>query len=614
LAVDYEKLSQAGAMMGSGGMVVMDERTCMVDLAHFFLTFIKDESCGKCSPCREGVPRMLEILSKIRSGQAEQSDLELLEEIAAVVKETSLCGLGKTASNPVLSTLRYFRPEYESHIRQKRCAAGVCTDLVTSPCQNACPIGTETGSFVAFIAHGKFKEALDVNRLSNPLTSVCGRVCHHPCETACRAGDTDAPIAVRALKRFVADYEGGNGGRPSVKPVAKKYEKVAVVGSGPAGLMAAWELAKSGYDATVFEAESVPGGMLAWGIPDYRLPKTVLQAEISAIKALGVAIRLNTRVGVDLTLDDIFAKGHKAIFLATGAPRNLKLGIDGEQHKGVIDPLEFLKKFNLKKEASIGRKVTVIGGGNTAVDVARTARRLGADVTLLYRRTRNEMPAIQEEVDEALAEGVRLECLAIPVEALAKNGTIQKLKCQRMMLRGFDRYGRPQPIPLADRPFELEVDTLVPAIGQVPELDLLGGNTSLRLSPQKTLEVDPETMATNVPGIFAGGDVVTGPATVLGAMRAGKMAAESIHRYLRGMPLERDYAIQETGFEVPAVAISPDEAGSLSRPIMPTLSVAERNKNFREVELGYSREAAVTEARRCLRCDLERIRSRGEVT
>jgi NADH-quinone oxidoreductase subunit F len=613
LAVDYEKLTQAGAMMGSGGMVVMDEKTCMVDLAHFFLTFIKDESCGKCSPCREGVPRMLEILSKIKEGKGEPSDLSLLEEIAAVVRDTSLCGLGRTAANPVISTLRYFRPEYESHVRRKQCAAGVCTNLVASPCQNACPIGTETSSFVAFVAQGKFREALEVNRLSNPLTSVCGRVCHHPCETACRAGETDAPIAVRALKRFVADYESANGGRPGVKPAAKKFEKVAVVGSGPAGLMAGWELCRAGYNVTIFEAESTPGGMLAWGIPDYRLPKGILRREIEAIKALGVDIRLNTRVGTDLTLDDIFARGHKAIFLATGAPRNLKLGIRGEQHNGVIDPLEFLKGFNLKREVRIGRRVAVVGGGNTAVDVARTARRLGADVTILYRRTRAEMPAIQEEITEALAEGVRLECLALPVDVVAGNGRLRKVRCQKMTLQGFDRSGRPQPVPLAGREFELEADTLFPAIGQVPELGFLNGNTKLRLTERQTLEVDPETMATNVPGIFAGGDVVTGPATVLEAMRAGKVAAESIHRYLRGMSMERDYGVQETRFEVPAMVMTPDDAPLPSRPRMPALSIEERGGNFKEVELGYGQQEAVAEARRCFRCDLERTRLQREV-
>jgi NADH-quinone oxidoreductase subunit F len=558
---------------------------------------------------------MLEILTKIKQGRGEPADIDLLEDLAAVVKDSSLCGLGKTAPNPVTSTLRYFRDEYEAHVRQKKCPAGVCTHLVTSPCQNACPIDTEAASFVAFIAQGKFKEALEVNRMSNPLVSVCSRVCHHPCETFCRAGEVDEPVSVRALKRFVADFEKTNGGRPAVKPAGKKFEKVAIVGSGPAGLMAGWELGKIGYDVTIFEAESIPGGMLAWAIPDYRLPKDVLQSEINAIKALGVEFRLNTRIGQDLTLDDLFERGYRAVFIATGAPQNLSLGIPGENHAGIIDPIQFLKKFNLTKEARIGRRVAVIGGGNTAIDAARTAWRLGSDVTILYRRTRNEMPAIQEEIGEALAEGVKIEYLASPAEACSNNGRLSKITCQRMTLKGFDQSGRPRPIPIEGKFFELEVDTLIPAIGQFPDLTFLNGNgkTKLAVSKRRTLEVDPETMATSIPGVFAGGDVVTGPATVLEAMKAGKTAAASIHRFLRGKPLERDYQIAETKFEVPAVAGAIEDLDSLVRPKMPALSVAERRGNFKEVELGLGREEAVKEARRCLRCDLENIKVRGEV-
>jgi NADH-quinone oxidoreductase subunit F len=611
LPVDYEKLSEAGSMMGSGGMVVMDEKSCMVDIAHFFLTFTKEESCGKCSPCREGIPRMLEILTKIKEGKGEMADLDLLQDLAAVVKDTSLCGLGKTAPNPVTSTLRYFRDEYEAHIKEKRCPAGVCTHLVTSPCHHSCPIETEASSFVGFIAHNKFREALEVNLMSNPLPSVCGRVCHHPCENLCRSAETGEPISVRALKRFVADYGRTNGGRPAVKPVLKTYEKVAVVGSGPAGLMAGWELGKRGYRVTIFEAEKVPGGMLAWGIPAYRLPKDILNSEIDRIMALGVEIKVNTRIGKDLTIDDLAAQGYKAVFIAAGAPVNLRLGIPGEDRPGIVDPIAFLKAFNLEGKAGLGKKVAVVGGGNTAIDAARTAWRLGADVTLLYRRTRNEMPAIPEEVDEALAEGIKIEYLSLPIEACSSNGRLSKIRCQRMALQGFDESGRPRPVPLPGRVFELEVDTLIPAIGQEPDLGFLNGKTRLSISKGKTLQVDPETLGTDVPWIFAGGDVVSGPATVLEAMKAGKTAAESIHRYLRGLPLKREYGPRETKFEVPPVPMTPEESEQLVKPTMRTLPVEARRGNFREVELGLSKEMAVVEAKRCLRCDLESVRIRG---
>jgi NADH-quinone oxidoreductase subunit F len=605
LPVDYEQLTKAGSMMGSGGMVVTDENTCMVDMAHFFLTFTKDESCGKCTPCREGIPRMLEILSRIKEGKGEMEDLDLLEDLATSIKDTALCGLGNTAPNPVLTTLRYFRDEYVAHIKYKRCPAGVCNDLVSSPCHHTCPIETEASSYVALIAQGKFKEALEVNRWVNPLPSVCGRVCHHPCETRCRAGEVGEPIAIRHLKRFVADYERTNGGRPSVKPVPKKYEKVAVVGSGPGGLMAGWKLGKQGYDVTIFEAEKVPGGMLAWGIPEYRLPKDILNFDIKAIKQLGVEIKTNTPIGNDLTIDDLFSQGYKAVFIATGAPVNLKLGIPGEDVEGVIDPIEFLKKYNLEKEAKIGKKVAVIGGGNTAIDSARTAWRLGADVTILYRRTRLEMPANNEEIEEALEEGIKIEFLTLPIEAFSKNGKLARIKCIRMALSDFDRSGRRRPIPVEGSEFEIDIDTLIPAIGQQPDLGFLNGDKKLNVTKWKTLEINPETMETNVPGIFAGGDVVSGPATVLEAMQAGKLAAESIHKYLRGESLEREYKPTEPRLEVPPAELTPEETAELERPKMPSLRVDERKGNFKEVELGFSKEIAIKEAKRCLRCDLE---------
>lgn len=611
LPVDYESLTEAGAMMGSGGMVVTDENTCMVDMAHFFLTFTRDESCGKCTPCREGIPQMLEILSRIKEGKAEMSDLDLLQDLARTVKETALCGLGKTAPNPVLSTLRYFKDEYISHIKYKRCPAGVCTHLVSSPCQHTCPIETEASSYVALIAQGKFKEAYEVNRLANPLPSVCSRVCHHPCEIRCRAGEFGKPISVRALKRFVTDYVGSNGKKSLVKPVAKRYGKVAIVGSGPAGLMAGWELGKRGYDVTIFEAESVPGGMLAWAIPEYRLPKDVLNADIDDIKKLGVEIKTNIRIGKDATLDDLSSQGYKAVFIATGAPMNLKLGISGEDVEGIVDPIQFLKQYNLGKEAKVGKKVAVVGGGNTAIDAARTAWRLGSDVTILYRRTKSEMPAISEEVEEALKEGIKIEFLTLPIEAHSDNGHLTRIKCQRMSLGEFDKSGRRIPRPVEESEFELEVDTLIPAIGQKPDLAFLDGNSKLEISKWGTLQVDTETMATNVPGIYAGGDAVSGPGTVLEAMRAGKIAAESIHRHLRGESLIREYKPTETRFEVPAAEISPDEAEELQRPEIPKIPISERRGNFREIEIGLSERDAINEAKRCFRCDLESIRVRG---
>ena len=605
IPVDYEKLTEAGAMMGSGGMVVLDENTCMVDMAHFFLTFVRDESCGKCTPCREGIPTMMNILKRIKSGDADMSDLDELEEIARTVKDTSLCGLGKTAPNPVLTTLRYFRNEYEEHIKFKRCSAGVCSEIVSAPCQHSCPIETEACSYVALIAQGKFDEAVELNYKANPLASVCSRVCHHPCELKCTAGEMGESIAVRDLKRFVTDYAHNNGGIPKAERESSRAEKVAVVGSGPSGLMAAWELGKKGYPVTVFESEAIPGGMLAWGIPEYRLPKKLLNKEIDAIRELGVDIRTNTRVGEHLSLEDLKSDGYQAVYLAAGAQINTKLGIPGEDVDGVADPLQFLKTLNLTGSAKIGKKVAVVGGGNTAIDAARSAWRLGADVTILYRRTRSEMPAISEEIDEALEEGVKIQYLTLPVEASAENGRLSKIKVARMELQDYDNSGRRRPVPIEGSEFEMEVDTLIPAIGQSPDLGFLNGGSGLTLSKWKTVKIDPETMETNVPGIFAGGDVVTGAATVLEAMRAGKIAADSIHRYVGGLPQARDYRPTETSLEVPVVEFGEDEEIPSERPEMPKIDPGQREGNFQEVELGLAEHLAVREAKRCLRCDLQ---------
>lgn len=606
LPVDYESLIDAGAMMGSGGMVVADENNCMVEMARYFLNFTRDESCGKCTPCREGIPRMLEILSRIKEGKADMEDLTLLEDLARSTKDTALCGLGNTAPNPVLTTLRYFRDEYESHIKYNRCVAAECREVVPSPCHYTCPIETDAASYVGLIAHRKFKEALEVNRLANPLPSVCGRVCHHPCEVKCRTGEIGDPIAIRDLKRFVTDYGREKGYRPTFKPGPKKEEKVAIIGSGPAGLMASWKLAQLGYQVTIFEAESVAGGMLSWGIPEYRLPKDILKSEIDDIKNLGVEIKTNTTVGKDVTIDDFFQQGYKAVFIATGAPKNLKLGIPGEDVEGVVDPIEFLKNYNLNKQAKIGKKVAVVGGGNTAIDAARTAWRLGSEVTILYRRTRPEMPANKEDIDAALEEGIKIDYLTLPVEALTENGNIKGIKCTRMALSGFDNTGRRRPVPVEGTEFEMEIDTLIPAIGQEPDHTFMGGNSKLKVSKWNTLEVNPETMSTNLPGIFAGGDVVSGPATVLQAMQAGRIAADSIHRYLRGEPPERTYEPLRSVREVPPVELTEEEIlKEIARPEMPSLSVKERAGNFKEVERGISEETAIQEARRCLRCDLE---------
>ncbi len=399
LPVDYDSLAEVGSIMGSGGMIVMDDNTCMVDVAKYFMNFLKDESCGKCFTCRKGTQRMHEILDDVSGGIEKPGQLELLEELAETVKDTTMCGLGQTASNPVLSTLRYFRKEYEQHLIDKKCDAFVCTDLVGAPCQTACPLGTEAWRYVALIEKGQYEEAYQVIREPNPFPSVCARVCDHRCEYRCRlAASGGEAVAIRALKRVVTDrIDPSTYQPPRVREAERDGPSVAVIGAGPGGLSAAHYLSLLGYRSTVFEAENEPGGMLISGIPAYRLPRDVLRKEIENLLDDNITLECNTILGRDLTVDGLFKDGFKAIFLAMGAHKSWRLGLEEEDVEGVYPSMQFLKAFNLRGEELAQGRVGIIGGGNSAVDAARVALRQKEvdEVTIFYRRTREEMPAYE---------------------------------------------------------------------------------------------------------------------------------------------------------------------------------------------------------------------------
>jgi NADH-quinone oxidoreductase subunit F len=413
--VDYESLTELGAIMGSGGLIVMDEDACMVDVARFFLDFVQDESCGKCPPCRVGTKRMLEIVTRICEGKGQEGDIERLIDLGQKIRDTALCGLGQTAPNPVLSTIRYFREEYEAHIRQKRCPAGVCPALVRAPCQNACPAGVDVPGFVSLVGEKRYAEALRLHREKNPFASVCARVCFHTCEDKCRRSTLDESVAICGLKRFMAEQEV-TVQLPEVRENdANAKRKIAIVGAGPAGLSCGYFLARLGYKPKVFEAEPRPGGMLVQAIPAYRLPREELAREIRMIERMGVEIETGLRLGRDFTLRSLRVLGYEAAFMGVGAPEGSRMGIPGEDARGVTEALRFLREYNIRGTVPTGKKVVVIGGGNAAIDAARTALRLGAEsVTILYRRTRAEMPAYEEEIDEAEHEGVRLQTLVAP--------------------------------------------------------------------------------------------------------------------------------------------------------------------------------------------------------
>jgi len=473
----------------------------------------------------------------------------------------------------------------------------------SSPCKVACPTHISVQGYVALIAQGKYREALELIRAEAPFPAVLGRVCPHPCEEKCIRKDVEEPIAICDLKRFAADAVAAGGEDPLPVPAGKKTEKVAIVGSGPAGLTAAYYLALSGYPVTVFESLPVPGGMMAVGIPPYRLPREILNREIGRVKALGVEIKTGVTVGKSpYRLPELMSQGFQAFFLAVGAHRNRGLEIPGEDLSGVIPGVDFLRAANLGRPLPVGKKVAVIGGGNVAIDAVRTARRQGAEEAfILYRRSRAEIPANREEIEEAEEEGIKINYLAAPVRILGAGGKVKGIECLRMELGSPDASGRRSPIPVPGSEFRLEADTVIPAVGQVPDLAWLAGEKEFSLTSQSNLRADPVTLETGVKGVFAGGDMVLGPATVIEAIAAGKEAAVSIDRYLRGEDLRTGRPREFPGIgEIPGLT----EVEPRPRVKMPARAGRERLRDFSEVKPGLSEAKAREEAGRCLACGL----------
>ncbi len=608
--VDYEKLASLGSIMGSGGMVVLDESNCVVEIARFFLSFTQSESCGKCSPCRLGTRQMLEILTRITEGQGRESDIDTLLTIAKTVKECSLCGLGQTSPNPVLSTIKYFREEYDAHIKEKKCPAAVCDALMISPCQHTCPVGINIPKYVAHIAAGEYQQAADTIRERNPFPAICGRICHHPCELRCRRGELDDPVAIRSLKRFAADWYYEHNGK-ALEPFPKTHtQKVAVVGAGPTGLACAYFLAQIGYPVTVFEALPVGGGMLSVAIPEFRLPGAIIQKEIDYIVQKGVEIRYNTPINVNFTVEDLMKDGFSAVLIAAGAQRSQRLGIPGELEdiSGFYYGLKFLRDVRLGRQVKVGRRAAIIGGGNVALDAARTALRLGADeVNIYYRRTAEEMPVSEVEYNETLAEGVHVNFLISPTRIVSQNWQVNGLQCVQMILGELDESGRRRPLPVTGSDFFVEADTVIAAVGQAPDLSFLPADSALERTRWETLVVNGNTLATNIKGVFAGGDFVTGPGMIIEAVAAGRRAATAIDKYLKGDTSRVDlYDLKPKQIE-PAPEIETEETWEIKpRLEVPTLALQKRKASFSETELGFSEESAIQEAKRCLRCDLEK--------
>jgi NADH-quinone oxidoreductase subunit F len=581
-------------------MIVMDDDSCMVDLARYFLSFTQLESCGKCIPCRWGTKQMLDVLEDIVAGRGREGDVELLIELGTATKNGSLCALGGTAANPVLSTIRYFRDEYDAHIREHRCEAGVCVDLYSARCSNACPANVQVPGYVSLIGEGRFDEALRLHREHNPLASICGRVCFHPCESKCVRATIDQPVAIRALKRFMTEQETEIQ-IPEVRASEENSQrKIAVIGAGPGGLSCAYFLARLGYRPVIFEKEESPGGMLTQAIPAYRLPRRELDREVGMIESLGVTIETGKALGRELTLRGLRDEGYEAVFLGVGAPDGVRLGVPGEEGAGVSDALAFLREYNVSGHPTVGKQVVVVGGGNSAIDAARTARRLGADhVTILYRRERLQMPAWAEEVDAACEEDVDILPLVTPREILRNaEGGVTAVVCRRMALGGYDSSGRRRPVPSDFPDVTVPCDQVIVAVGQSLDLHAILDGVPVA-SENGWIKVDRTTGSTSVEWIFAGGDAVTGPASVVEAIGAGERAAVAIDKYLTGADhaFWRPDAVLDTYFDPGAEPVATQRAEVLR------VDPGTRACSFVEVELPWEADVAQAEAKRCLRCD-----------
>jgi len=633
--------------------VALRESVCVVQLALNYLRLVQKESCGRCGPCRIGVDVLRELLEKLAAGNTGKWGPEItvskIRSLVESIQESAWCGIANTIRDPIIALLDLGEEHFAEHARGRVCDTVETVGWVTAPCRATCPSNVDCASYIFQALEEHPHLATAIVKRDNPLPAIIGRACPHPCETKCSLAPTGHPVAINNIKRWCADHAEGladdreicglvlsaeTAGLPApahelteyqtfgevygegalLKPTApvsgsngRKQKRVAIIGAGPAGLSAAYYLARRGYRPTIFEELAVPGGMLYVGIPEYRLPRHVIRREVELICQEGVEIIYNTRVGRDLAFSDLEKMGFEAVFVAVGAHLGRPLGIPGEDLPGTMDAIEFLRKVALGETVDIGEKVLVLGGGNSAMDAARTAVRLGAkEVKVVYRRTRDEMPANPWEVEEAEEEGVEFLYLAAPLECRGDE-TVQALVCQQMQLGEPDESGRRRPVPTDLPPLVLEADSVIAAVGQKPDFGPFADDPVLKFNRWGYIEVDPYTLMTDKPGVFVGGDAVSGGGTIIEAINAGKKAAKYIDKYLRGEPVVEDLDDKTRrlasllGAQESRVALA-ECVDYGKRQKMPVRSIGERIHSFEAVELGYSLEQVKAEAARCLRC------------
>lgn len=608
---DFQKEIGLKAFMGWDGIIILDESVNIIDMCREYMVRAKKESCGRCFPCRLGTAEMADILERICQGLGSREDLDRLEYLANMVKNTSLCGIGQTTPRPILDALNNFRDQFRQAVDNgQKIPKGYYKAKVTAPCMNACPSHLDIPKYIEKIKEGKFEESLQVIHNDCPMAGTIGRVCVRPCEFNCRRTKMDEPIAIKALKRVADDVQHEEGKPPKFALPEVKEDKVAIIGAGPAGVSCAFYLGLRGYRSTIFESKSEAGGMAAWGIPEYRLPRDVLKREIEMVKKLGVEIRYNVTLGEDITHQDLLNEGYKAIFVGVGAPKSSKMRCEGEDagYQCFMTGIEFLEQIADGKQPIEGKKLVVIGGGNVAMDCVRSSLRIGfQDVNLVYRRSEKEMPADHEEIEQAEEEGVKFHYLVQPISIKAQHGQVTGLECVRMELGKPDATGRRRPEPVEGSNFVIDCDAVIPAIGQTCVVDcLLPDEQGLEFTRWNTLVVDNITYQSGQPHIFSGGDCITGPNTLIQALAAGKKAAHYIDKYLNDgfcQPEEDDWLeklINHLGVFDPKEKLPSSPKGG--RPPIPKLDPETRIKSFQEVEGRLKVYQARLEANRCLRC------------
>lgn len=563
---------------------------CPVDMASVFLRLCHAQTCGKCVPCRIGLNRLGDLLDTILDGNGDEETIKLLEEVSQSVMDTADCVIGSDAAAMVLRSAREFKQDYVSHIEEGHCLG---TFSAPVPCRSACPAGVDVPGYIALIRSGRPQDAVKLIRRDNPFPSACALVCEHPCETHCRRSMLDDAINIRGLKRYAVEAAGDV---PVPEPMPFTGKKVAIIGGGPSGLTAAYYLALMGHDVTVFEKQPKLGGMLRYGIPEYRLPKSILDREIETILSLGVTVHTNFEVGRDGTLESL-KKTYDAVYVAVGAHGDRKMRVSGEEAKGVVPAVKMLRDIALDNPVDLkGKKVVVIGGGNVAMDVARSAVRLGAlEVSVAYRRRMQDMTAQREEIEGALAEGVDiLELMAPSKVEQDENGQAAAIWLQEMTVGAIDASGRPKPVPSGAPDQRLACDVVIVAIGQDIESGFLAKD-GIPCSRNAVVAED-DLSVKGSPGIFAGGDCVTGPATAIKAIGAGKVAAFNIDLHLGGQG-----RTPEEEINVPAAI--PGDLSPTGRVNMRERPGSERIHDWKQFELNMDFKEALHEARRCLRCD-----------